>query len=266
MLTDPAALLRVRVRDRAAALVGEIGAEAALQCAAAWVEAPQARVRALGFEVLGDVALNDERAQVELVARAEAAASDPAVTVREAAVHAIGQSAAKAGRDWLLQMAGDRHPWVRLAVVSCLPLAAYEPAADDPVVQALLAATNDDDIRIRNWAAFSLGTQLEADSPEIREALRRLLGQLDQDTVKDYPGKEALVGLARRGDPAALPVVHSCLTGVGVTRMAFEAATALADESLLPVLLAYRAPDNELDDPWVISLEEAINACSGHVE
>jgi HEAT repeat protein len=259
-------LLTLRKSDRIASLIDQVGTESAHQCASGWVEAPQARVRALGFEVLGYVALDDERAQAELLARARAASSDRAVTVREAAVHAVGQSAAEAGRDWLLRMAGDGHPWVREAVVSSLPLSVYEPAPDDAVVQALLVAMEDEDVSVRNWATFSLGTLLDVDSPEIREALRRALAQIDADTVEDYPGMEAVVGLARRGDAAALPTLHQRLAEEGVTLMTFTAAAALADVSLLPALLAHRTPDNEPGDPWVVALEEAITACTAGID
>jgi len=242
--------------------VADVGDASALTCASAWVTAPTARVRALGFELLGFLALDHVPAQHALLEAAATGVIDRSVRVREAVAFNIGMSVAKRAGPLLLQLATDRHPWVRTAAVGALPLSVYQPEADHPVVRALVAATRDEDLVVRDWAAFSLGTQLDVDSPEVRQALQRLVGQIEEDTPKHYPGAEALLGLAVRGDPTALPVVRRRLLDPGVSTMAFAAAEALADRALLPALLAHRGQDNEPDDPWVVRLEAAIAACA----
>jgi hypothetical protein len=52
--------------------------------------------------------------------------------------------------------------------------------------------------KVRGWATFCLGSELDADGPAVREALLRRV----DDPEGDAAG-EALVGLARRGDPRA---------------------------------------------------------------
>lgn len=86
----------------------------------------------------------------------------------------------------------------------------YEPASDflkaviaedvplsgSPLGEAnlrlLIAMTRDDDRSNRDWATFLL-SQEDADTPEIRSALRSAA-----DDEDDYVRAEALLGLARR--------------------------------------------------------------------
>ena len=68
---------------------------------------------------------------------------------------------------------------------------------------------------------------------------------------------EAILGLARRRDPRALPVVFARLQDDAVGKLAVEAATYLADAQLLAPLLALEHwwdADPEL-------LADAIAAC-----
>ena len=50
-------------------------------------------------------------------------------------------------------------------------------------------------------ATFALGTQCEAATPEIRNALADRLADTDDETRSEA----AMVGFARRGDPRVLP-------------------------------------------------------------
>jgi hypothetical protein len=69
------------------------------------------------------------------------------------------------------------------------------------------------------------------------------------------------VGLARRRDPSALPVVRSALEAEGVFRLAVESARYLADPRLLPSLAALRSWW-DVDPPL---LEAATAACDPEV-
>jgi hypothetical protein len=79
---------------------------------------------------------------------------------------------------------------IRHAVVSSL--CGYE---DNAAIEAMITASGDVDRDVRNWATFGLGSQIDWDTPEIREPLCKRLYESD-DEIRG----EALVGLARRGD------------------------------------------------------------------
>jgi HEAT repeat protein len=71
---------------------------------------------------------------------------------------------------------------------------------DDLAVETLIELSRDSDADVRDWATFGLGTQIERDSAQIREALVARLDDPDDDTRG-----EALRGLAARGDERAIP-------------------------------------------------------------
>jgi hypothetical protein len=79
---------------------------------------------------------------------------------------------------------------VRYAVVH--GLSSYE---DMRAIKALITLTADQDGDVRNWATFGIGSMIETDIPEIREALLARLTETDHEIRG-----EALVGLAQRGD------------------------------------------------------------------
>jgi HEAT repeat protein len=90
----------------------------------------------------------------------------------------------------LLEMSRNPDSGVRKAVA--LGLAGCErPDA----IQTLINLMEDDDGEVRDWATFGLGELCDADSPEIREALRKRT----EDPYEDAR-QEAIWGLARRRD------------------------------------------------------------------
>lgn len=135
---------------------------------------------------------------------------------------------------------------------------------DGRAIAALIVLSSDPDDDVRDWATFGLGSQTEADTPELRNALVRRLNDLDDDTRH-----EALVGLARRGDirivPTFLKELKSSSPEVfGEWHLIRNAAKAVVD-------VAKRNPNNnwcllleklnalELYDPREI--QEAIQSC-----
>lgn len=111
---------------------------------------------------------------------------------------------------------------------------------------------------IRDWATFGVGSILDIDSAEIRDALARRLS----DTGADTSG-EAMVGLARRNDPRCFEVIDRALAAEDVGNLVVEAAAELGDPRLLPALKALDRAGWAGDDPRGQWLARAIARCSG---
>ncbi|HEX6500837.1 MAG TPA: HEAT repeat domain-containing protein [Micromonosporaceae bacterium] len=127
-------------------------------------------------------------------------------------------------------------PQVRRAAAQALPHLTDEPAAE-AVVDALVTLTTDPWDDVRDWACFALGTQLsEADGPRLRDALAARLSDPHDETRC-----EALVGLARRRDSRVLPVLLDRLADDNVLVLEVEAAGALGDARLYPLVLRHLA-------------------------
>lgn len=155
--------------------------------------------------------------------------------VRQDLVDALGKAEDAAWLDDLLTFAGDPAAGVRLAVAMSLPGMPYGEPLAERAVGALIALSSDPDPRVRDWATFGLGSQTSQDSPAIRAALHARLDDEDPDTAA-----EALLGLARRGDPEALGRVRAAIDqpGSDVGLLVLRAAGELADPGLLPSLRA----------------------------
>ncbi|MHB1556138.1 MAG: HEAT repeat domain-containing protein [Isosphaeraceae bacterium] len=139
-------------------------------------------------------------------------------------------------------------PEVRHGVV--LALMGHE---DPQALVTLAELTKDREIHVRDWATFALGTQVEADTPDLREALADRLTDEDDDTRA-----EAIVGLARRGDRRMLPALREDLACGSVGTLAVEAAALIGEPLLYPLLEA-------LQGSWDVDvelLEEALRTCS----
>jgi hypothetical protein len=143
-------------------------------------------------------------------------------------------------------------PEVRYGVVQALT------GHEDPLaIESLIELSKDDDARVRDWATFGLGQQLDADTPSLREALIERLTDSDEEARG-----EALIGLARRGDARLIPALINELESESVGTLAVEAAELIADPQLYSALVALR-------DCWDVNadlLEAAILACSPRQE
>lgn len=139
-------------------------------------------------------------------------------------------------------------PDVRHGVV--LALTGHEAYA---ALEALAELTRDPVPLVRDWATFALGSQVEADTPELRGAFIERLSDEDIDTRA-----EAIIGLARRGDRRVLPALRDELASSSVGALAVEAAALIGDPELHALLVALEARR----DIEQHALGEAIRACS----
>ncbi|MCH9651144.1 MAG: HEAT repeat domain-containing protein [Deltaproteobacteria bacterium] len=126
---------------------------------------------------------------------------------------------------------------VRYAVAYCMG-----PRGDDEARAVLISLSADEDLDVRNWATFGLGTLSDVDSEAIREALVARL----RDEDSEVRG-EALVGLAERGDARAIPATLQELEQDEVSALVVAAAAKLPDPSFVPHLtdLAESYTDDE---------------------
>lgn len=128
---------------------------------------------------------------------------------------------------------------------------------DELAVQTLIELSTDADADVRDWATFGLGSQIELDTPAIREALVARLSDEDEDTRG-----EAMVGLARRHDSRMVAPLLTDLEHGYSGSLTLEAATEIADPLLYPALLALQTTWEGDRDNWLYhQLEEAIEAC-----
>ncbi|ATW04521.1 HEAT repeat domain-containing protein [Sphingorhabdus sp. YGSMI21] len=125
---------------------------------------------------------------------------------------------------------------------------------DDFSETALCEWMDHDDAEVRDWATFTLGVQTEKDSEAIRQALLLRACDSDFDTVS-----EALLGLARRRDRRAIPILLDRLCSDNVGELDVQAAGILADKLFV-------APLQSLLDWWDEDtglLERALKQCCG---
>jgi hypothetical protein len=97
---------------------------------------------------------------------------------------------------------------------------------DDRAVAALIGLSSDVDDDVRDWATFSLGVQIDRDTPALREALATRLGDSNPEARA-----EAILGLARRGDERALEPALAAAPAQGERAPNVEEAMVLLGES-----------------------------------
>ena len=115
-----------------------------------------------------------------------------------------------------------------------------------------------EDDEIRDWATLGVGSILDVDSAEIRDALARRLSDPGADT-----SGEAMVGPARRNDPRCFEFIDRALAAEDVGNLVVEAAAELGDPRLLPALEALDRAGWAVEDPRGQWLAKAIERCLG---
>lgn len=133
--------------------------------------------------------------------------------------------------------------------------------SDPLAIQTLIDLSGDEDEEIRDWATFGLGSLIDTDTEEIREALWARV----TDSFEDARA-EALTGLARRKDQLVRDLLLRELAAENVDIMFVDAAEEFGDMLFLPALmeLKKRWPAERRDEEdW---LDQAIQSCSGFAE
>lgn len=198
--------------------------------------------RCLGANILSEMQIWDEArgaAAAELLAEALEKESDELVL--EALVFAVGHTPCARACARLQELAHHPSSDVRHAVAYALPM------HDDyrEMTSTLIGLMKDGDSDVRDWATFGLGSLLETDTVEVRDALRARLTDVDDDARG-----EALVGLACRGDTSVIPVIFEELRSLKSNKLPkWTFLTEAAEKSLL-------AAEKSGDREWLPMLKE----------
>ncbi len=133
---------------------------------------------------------------------------------------------------------------------------------DERAIQALIELSSDKEDHVRDWAAFGLGSQIDTDTPAIREALYRRIVEQDPSPALE----EALVGLAVRKDPRFFQSIMDLLNQSEPGTLILEAAEKSGDPRFYPVLLTLKeqqlAGGEDPDSYWMHCLNDAIASCT----
>lgn len=147
---------------------------------------------------------------------------------------------------------GNADSEVRRAIV--LALSGHE---NQECVELLILLSKDKESSVRDWATFGMGTQIDWDSPQLRDALLARLNDEDEDTRA-----EAHFGLALRKDQRGIPALIEELGGSSVGDVLLEAAQELGSPLLYPSLLSLK----ENADGEDLTLDAALAACKGETK
>ena len=119
----------------------------------------------------------------------------------------------------ILDLKVHSHKDIRLAVAHGLLT-----IDDNDAIKALIELSADSDEDVRNWATFGLGSQIETDTEEIRNALFARVDEKGSEVCDEIRG-EALVGLALRKDERVINPLLKELSSESVGMLAVEAAS-----------------------------------------
>jgi len=218
--------------------------------------------RILAADILAQVRFGDERQEARAVALLlPALEREREPEVLACLIYAFGHTPDERAGPLLLALQNHPSGNVRFALAYALPM--YEGSA---TVSALIRLSSDPDEDVRDWATFGLGSQIERDTREIREALAARLSDPHEDVRA-----EAMIGLAKRNDarvaPALLQELQSHASEARdqwpLLRDAIAEAVAAASRTSDPSWLPLLAKLQELELFDAAQLEAAITRCAG---
>lgn len=161
--------------------------------------------RVAGLVVLSQWGLCAQRFIEERVALGIVAVEDSEIEVVRAGAWVLSHLdfSSETAERALLGLRDSPDAEVRLAVAHGLGMRAGVEG-----VETLVLLTRDLDDDVRDWATFGLVDMVDADTPEIREALRARLGDSFEDVRL-----EAIWALAKRRDAEGLAILQARLAG-----------------------------------------------------
>ncbi len=243
------------------------GGETALRCGVGLLASDEALERQVGCDLVRTAASLHESLRGEAATALMALAElETAACVLQSLVVGLGAAQDPRGVPVLVRLSWHEDADLRRKVASQFGTV-NSGLPDGPDVQALIRLTRDQDSEVRDWAAFTLGFQLEQDTTAIRDALWKCTTDEDGEVRQ-----EGARGLARRHDPRAVPLIaHLLDSDDGTQIFTLDAAEILGVPELLPALRAYEfhGPDTDraiaacdpvlraraVEDAWTVVVE-----------
>jgi len=120
--------------------------------------------------------------------------------------------------DIMIEHRFHRDAKVRFALAAALGRFANDSLATPVLIQL----AHDPDGVVRDWATFAIGECSDIDTPDVREALFRNLGDPFEDARQ-----EAIAGLAKRKDSRVFPALIDSLREPDVPEIIIDAASTM---------------------------------------
>ena len=206
----------------------------------------------MGADILGQLGWQKKTFHEESISILVDLLSDPTDTVIASAAYALGHRNTGKAIKPLLRHKTHPNSRVRHSVTfGLLGLEAVE------AINCLIELSEDEDDDVRNWATFGLGSQIQADTISIRNALKRRL----TDSISEIRG-EAFVGLAKRGCNSIIDKLIQELNESDIGSLALEAAAILGTPSLYKPLQNIQNTLTDGDSEYFRScLLDALDSC-----
>lgn len=214
------------------------------------------KIRKIGIDILAQLGLPPRPfLQDTLKVYFELLDTETAPDVLMSLLYSIGHNNDKLDNkqiEKICSFKNSENSWVKEGLVSAL-LGIDNPNA----IETLIKLSSDKLSHIRNWATFGLGSQIERNNKEIREALWKRVNDKHQETKL-----EAIVGLARRKDKRVIDIIRREITGDEYGTLLFEAIIETQDKEFLPLLKQNlrTIKDNKTINPeWEKGLKNCID-------
>jgi len=217
-------------------------------------ESTDAIDREIGADILGQIGWRDNSFHNESIPILIRLLEDSCEDVIASAAFSLGHRNSLLAIPPLIELSTHKNARVREGVVSGLSCLDSEAAID-----TLIILSRDPVVSVRNWATFGIGNLSEADSVEIRKALKERI------TDEDYEIRgEAFIGLANRNVIEIQDALLNELSGEFNGNWAVEAAKIMSDPAYCHALCELKNREiGIIEDCFLNNIDEAISYCCG---
>lgn len=147
------------------------------------------------------------------------------------------------------------HKFVNVRFELTLALSCLE---NENAIKTLIELSNDKDSDTRNWATFGIGTQLDNDTEEIRNALWNRVTDKDEITRL-----EAITGLAKRKDRKIKEILITELENIDKNgSLILESIELLNNKEFIPLLekkIIGNKKSKKVNEDWLLETINKLN-------